>query len=148
MDSWHQMTINLINDVREHGAPTNGPFKGRPVLLLTTVGAKSGTIRTTPLVYTTDGNKWVIVASKGGSDSHPAWYLNLLANPNATIETGGETISVTATPAHGAERRRLYDQHASMFSGFLEYEKKTTREIPVLLLERSTQPGPTPPAVG
>ncbi len=144
MDSWHQMTINLINDVRTNGTPTNGPFKGRPILLLTTVGAKTGTIRTTPLVYTTDGDKWVIVASKGGSDSHPAWYLNLLANPNATIEANGETISVHATPAHGAERRRLYDQHAAAHPGFLDYEKKTSREIPVLLLGRSAQPGPTP----
>jgi len=146
MDSWHQMTINLINDVRQNGAPTDGPFKGRPVLLLTTVGAKTGTIRTTPLVYSTDGDKWVIVASKGGSDSHPAWYLNLIANPNATIETGGETVSVIATPAHGAERRRLYDQHAAMHPSFVDYEQKTSREIPVLLLERSAQPGPTPTA--
>jgi deazaflavin-dependent oxidoreductase (nitroreductase family) len=144
MDSWHQMTINLINDVRANGTPTDGPFKGRQVLLLTTVGAKSGTIRTTPLVYTTDGDKWVIVASKGGSDSHPAWYLNLLANPNATIEANGQTVSVRATPAHGAERRRLYDQHAAMHPSFNDYEKKTSREIPVLLLERTAQPGPTP----
>jgi len=146
MDSWHQMTINLINDVREHGVPTDGPFKGRKILLLTTVGAKTGTIRTTPLVYTTDGDKWVIVASKGGSDSHPAWYLNLLANPNATIEAGGETVSVTATPVHGAERRRLYDQHAAIHATFNDYEKKTSREIPVLVLARSAQPGPTPVA--
>jgi deazaflavin-dependent oxidoreductase (nitroreductase family) len=144
MDSWHQMTINLINDVRANGAPTNGPFKGRQVLLLTTVGAKTGTIRTTPLVYTTDGDKWVIVASKGGSDSHPAWYLNLLANPNATIEMGGQTVSVIATSAHGAERRRLYDQHAALHPSFNDYEKRTSREIPVLVLERTAQPGPTP----
>jgi deazaflavin-dependent oxidoreductase (nitroreductase family) len=116
------------------------------VLLLTTVGARSGTIRTTPLVYTTDGDHWVIVASKGGSDTNPAWYLNLLANPHATIEAGGTTIAVTATPEHGAERRRLYDQHAQLHPGFSDYEKKTSREIPVLVLERSTEPGPTPVA--
>jgi deazaflavin-dependent oxidoreductase (nitroreductase family) len=146
MDSWHQMTLNLINDVRQHGTPTDGPFKGRQVLLLTTIGAKTGTIRTTPLVYSTDGDKWIIVASKGGSDSHPAWYLNLLANPNATIEMNGETVSVMSTPAHGAERRRLYDQHAALHASFNEYEKRTSREIPVLVLERSAQPGPTPVA--
>jgi deazaflavin-dependent oxidoreductase (nitroreductase family) len=145
MDSWHQQTLNLINDVRTHaGAVTQGPFTGRQVLLLTTVGARTGTIRTTPLVYTTDAGKWIIVASKGGADSHPAWYLNLLANPNATIEAGGETVSVTATPAHGAERRRLYDQHAALHPSFTDYEKRTSREIPVLVLERTAQSGPTP----
>jgi len=140
------MELKLIEDVRTNGVPTDGPFKGRQVLLLTTVGAKSGTIRTTPLVYSTDAGKWVIVASKGGSDSHPAWYLNLLANPNATIEVGGETVSVTSTPVHGAERRRLYDQHAALHASFSDYEKKTSREIPVLLLERSAHNGPTPVA--
>jgi deazaflavin-dependent oxidoreductase (nitroreductase family) len=146
MDSWHQMTINLITDVRAHGAPTDGPFRGRQVLLLTTVGAKTGTIRTTPLVYSTDGDRWIIAASKGGSDSHPAWYLNLLANPSATIEAGGQTISVRATPVHGPERRRLYDQHAALHPSFTDYEKRTAREIPVLVLKRSAQRGPAPAA--
>src|SRR4051794_20104986 len=144
MDSWHQMTLNLMRDLRENGQVTQGPFAGRKVLLLTTVGARTGTARTTPLVYTTDGPHWVIVASKGGSDSHPAWYLNLLANPYATIETGGETVSVKADQAHGAERRRLYDQHAAQHPSFREYEQKTQREIPVLVLEHATEKGPTP----
>ena len=143
-DSWHQMTVSLINDVRTNGRPTTGPFKDRQILLLTTLGAKSGASRTTPLVYTTDAGKWVIIASKGGADTHPAWYLNLLANPNATIELDGQQIGVTATQVHGTERRRLYNQHAAYHGSFNEYEQKTSREIPVLLLERSAQPGPTP----
>jgi deazaflavin-dependent oxidoreductase (nitroreductase family) len=147
MSDWHDFTRNLINDIRTNlGRVTSGPFEGRQLLLLTTVGAKSGTIRTTPLVYTTDGANWVIVASKGGADTHPAWYLNLLANPHATIEVGGETIPVLATPARRDERRRLYDQHSELHASFKEYEQKTSREIPVLVLARTDQPGPTPSA--
>ena len=143
--NYHDFTRTLIIAFRANdGRVAQGPFAGRQVLLLTTVGAKSGTIRTTPVVYTTDGANWVIVGSKGGADTHPAWYLNLLANPHATIEVGGETVAILATPATGAERRRLYDQHVSVHPGFAEYERKTTREIPVLLLARTDQAGPKP----
>jgi deazaflavin-dependent oxidoreductase (nitroreductase family) len=145
MTDHNDFTTNLINSLRANrGALNDGPFKGRQVALLTTVGAKSGTIRTTPLVYTQDGSRWVIVASKGGSDTHPAWYLNLLANPHATIEVAGETIPVIATPADAVERRRLYNQHAELHPSFTEYEQKTERTIPVLILERTDQTGPKP----
>jgi deazaflavin-dependent oxidoreductase (nitroreductase family) len=145
MSDWHDFTRNLITDFRTNlGRVTSGPFEGRQVLLLTTVGAKTGTIRTTPLVYTTDGANWVIVASKGGADTHPAWYLNLLANPNATIEVAGETVPILATPARRDERRRLYDLHGDLHASFKEYELKTSREIPVLVLSRTNQPGPQP----
>lgn len=144
MTDYHDFTQALINDVRTNGRATSGFFKDKQVLLLTTVGAKSGTIRTTPLAYTSDGDHWVIVASKGGADTHPAWYLNLLSNPHATIEMSGETVPVIATPADADERRRLYDQHAELFPGFIDYEKKTSRVIPAVVLERSDEPGPTP----
>lgn len=143
--NYHDFTRNLIIAFRANGGKvTQGPFAGRQVLLLTTRGAKSGTVRTTPVVYTQDGDQWVIVGSKSGADTHPAWYHNLLANPHATIEVNGETVAVIATPATGAERRRLYDQHAELHPGFKDYEKKTSREIPAVLLARTDQPGPTP----
>ncbi len=143
--NYHDFTASLIKSFRANkGRMPDGPFKDRQVLLLTTVGAKSGTIRTTPLAYTMDGGHWVIVASKGGSDTHPAWYLNLLANPRATIEVGGDTVPVLARPTKGDERRRLYDQHAELHPGFKDYELKTSREIPAIVLERTDQAGPTP----
>lgn len=143
--NYHDFTRSLIDHFRANaGRVSVGPFSGRQVLLLTTVGARSGTIRTTPLVYSLDRGHWVIVASKGGSDMHPAWYLNLLANPRATIEVGGETVPVLAHPAEGEERRRLYDQHAALHPSFKEYELKTSREIPAIVLERTDQAGPAP----
>ena len=143
--NYHDFTRNLINAFRANGGTvTEGPFAGRQLLLLTTKGAKSGTVRTTPVVYTVDGDHWVVVGSKSGADSHPAWYLNLLANPHATIEVAGETVSVLAHAAKGDERRRLYDQHAELHPGFKEYELKTSREIPAVVLERTDQPGPKP----
>lgn len=143
--NYHDFTRNLINAFRANGGTVKeGPFAGRQVLLLTTKGAKSGTVRTTPVVYTVDGDRWVVVGSKSGADSHPAWYLNLLANPNATIEVKGETVSVIATPSTGHERRRLYDQHADLHPSFKEYELKTSREIPAVVLVRTDQAGPKP----
>ena len=88
-------------------------------------------------MYTKDGDRLLVIASKGGAPTHPAWYLNLRANPEVTVEVGPETYKAKAIAvAGGAERRRLYDQHASINPGFKDYEKKTTRVIPAVLLER------------
>ena len=131
------MTDALITDFRAHGGEvTSGPFAGRPVLLLTTTGAKSGQPRLAPVVYSRDGEQYVIVASKGGAPTHPAWYLNLLANPVVTVEVGGETFELRATATEGAERDRLYEQHAAHSPSFAEYQRRTTRIIPVVVLER------------
>ncbi len=128
---------SLIEDFRAHdGRVSTGPFAGRRVLLLTTTGAKTGQPRLAPVVYSRDGDRLVIVASKGGAPVHPAWYLNLVANPTVTVEAGGETFSARATVVEGAERDRLYAQHAAEYPGFLEYQARTTRVIPVILLER------------
>jgi deazaflavin-dependent oxidoreductase (nitroreductase family) len=122
---------------RNSGVITEGPFTGRSMLLLTTKGAKSGHSRTHPLVYTRDGDRYVVIASKGGSPTHPSWYHNLRANPEVTVEVGPETFRAKARPvARGAPRRRLYDQHATINPGFKDYEKKTDRVIPAVLLER------------
>ena len=127
----------LIEDYRTHGKATSGPFVGRPILLLTTKGAKSGLPRTKPLVYTTDGDHVVVVASKGGAPTNPAWFHNLKANPMVAVELGRERFAARANiAAPEAERRRLYDAHAKVHPGFVDYEKKTTRRIPVVTLER------------
>jgi deazaflavin-dependent oxidoreductase (nitroreductase family) len=131
------MTQALIADIRAHdGQVTRGPFIGRTVLLLTTTGAKTGLPRLAPVVYTRDGDLYVIVASKGGSPSHPAWYQNLVTNPVVSVEAGGETFEARASAVDGAERDRLYAAHAAVFPQFNEYERRTTRVIPVVLLER------------
>ncbi|HEX6548433.1 MAG TPA: nitroreductase/quinone reductase family protein [Candidatus Dormibacteraeota bacterium] len=128
----------LIDDFRKHnGQVTKGYFKGRNLLLLRTRGAKSGRENVAPLAYTPDDGRILVAASKGGHHQHPAWYFNLLADPVVSVELGGETFQARATPvASGAERRRLYDKHASDKPGFWEYEKKTSREIPIVILER------------
>lgn len=138
-NDWEAMERDLIEQVRTgDGTVTRGFFAGRQVLLLTTTGVKTGEKRTVPLVYSRDGDKVVIVASKGGSPTHPAWYHNILADPLVTVESGGETWRARATVVEDpAERRRLYDQHAQLHESFTEYEAKAQgRVIPVILLER------------
>jgi deazaflavin-dependent oxidoreductase (nitroreductase family) len=128
---------NLIKDLREHGGKaTSGPFMGRDVLILTTKGAKSGAVRDTPLVYTRDGDKYIIIASKGGAPTNPSWYHNLRAHPEVTVEVGGESFKARATVADGDEYERLYAQHAGINPAFNDYRQKTTRKIPVVILER------------
>lgn len=133
----NDFNLKIIEEFRANGGETSGPFKGRPLLLLTTTGAKSGESRTTPLVYTRDGDRVVIIASMGGAPKHPAWFLNLRANPAATIEIGTEKFAARASIAEGAERDRLYAAQAEMMPAFAEYQQKTTRQIPVVVLTRS-----------
>jgi len=127
----------VIDDFRAHdGRITRGPFTGRSLLLLTTMGAKTGTERTSPLAYSRDGDRLVVVASKGGAPTNPAWYHNLRTHPDVTVELGPETFRARATVADDAERRRLFDQHAAKMPAFADYERRTTRRIPVVVLER------------
>jgi deazaflavin-dependent oxidoreductase (nitroreductase family) len=127
----------LIDDFRAHGGEvTQGFHTGRAVLLLTTTGAKTGEPRIAPLVYTRDGDRYVIVASKGGAPAHPAWYVNVVANPVVTIEVGRDTFMARAAVVEGAERERLWAAHAAEFPYFVGYQRKTTRVIPIVLLER------------
>ena len=126
----------IIDEFRANGGETTGPFKGRRLLLLTTRGAKTGKSHTTPLVYSRDGDRVVIVASKGGAPDNPAWYHNLVANPEVTVELGTDKFQARASVAKGAERDRLYAQHASDMPAFNEYQQKTTRRIPVVILDR------------
>ena len=128
---------SIIEQFRANkGQMTSGPFTGRTLLLLTTKGAKTGAEQTSPLVYSRDGDRFVVVASKGGAPTHPAWYHNLRAHPEVTVELGGEKFRVRARVADDAERRRLYDKHAERMPAFWDYEKRTTRKIPVVVLDR------------
>ncbi len=129
------MTQTLIKDVREHGKPLSGPFLGRKVLILTTKGAKSGEERSTPLVYTWQDGHHVIVASKGGAPTHPSWYHNLKAHPIVTVETGGKKFKAHARVVDEEENERRYKFHADENPGFWDYKKKTSRKIPVIVLE-------------
>ncbi|MBI5949971.1 MAG: nitroreductase family deazaflavin-dependent oxidoreductase [Chloroflexi bacterium] len=136
MAGQNDFNLKIIEEFRANGGETFGPFKGRPLLLLTTTGAKSGETRTTPLVYSKDADRLVIIASMGGAPKHPAWFLNLSANPKVTVEVGTETYTARAATAEGAERDRLYARQAAEMPAFTEYQQKTTRRIPVVVLER------------
>jgi deazaflavin-dependent oxidoreductase (nitroreductase family) len=128
----------VIEEFRANGGVVGGPFAGRSMMLLTTTGAKSGEPRTHPLVYTTDGDRMVIIASKGGADDNPAWYHNLKTNPLVTVEVGTDTYQAAALVTEGDERKRLFDQQAAVMPGFADYERKTARVIPVVVLEPVT----------
>ena len=128
----------VIADYRANDGKPSGQFEGSPMLLLTSTGSKSGRHHTTPVVYTQDGDRLVIVASKAGAPTNPAWFHNLVANPEATVELGTDTFPVRAVVTTGEERARLYDAHAAVLPAFAEYAKKTSREIPVIALVRLT----------
>jgi deazaflavin-dependent oxidoreductase (nitroreductase family) len=127
----------LIEEFRANEGKVGGMFAGAPLLLLTTTGAKSGQQRVAPLAYTTDNGRLVVIASKGGAPTHPDWFHNLRANPEATIEVGTETFPVRAIFPEGAERQRLFDQMAAQMPNFAEYQRNTTRKLPVFVLERA-----------
>ena len=120
---------------------TGGRFVGRvgkaPILLLTTIGRRSGQPRTTPLLYLRDGEQLAIVASFGGNPTHPVWYLNLTANPEVSVQVGRDRFSAMAQTASVEERARLWPKIVELYPGYAGYQQKTTREIPIVLLERS-----------
>jgi deazaflavin-dependent oxidoreductase (nitroreductase family) len=126
----------IIEEFRANEGRVGPPFEGDSVLLLTSTGARSRERRTTPVIYLPDGDRLVIFATKAGAPENPAWYHNLRANPAATVEVGTETIEVDAVVTAGEERERLFRRQAEIHPQFLEYERKTTREIPVIALER------------
>jgi deazaflavin-dependent oxidoreductase (nitroreductase family) len=107
---------------------------GAPVLLLTTIGRKSGQRRTAPVLYLADGDRFVVVASKGGFSHHPLWYKNLQSNPSVEVELGGECKKMTAKRASDAEKRALWPRLVAMYRDFDDYQARTRREIPVVIL--------------
>jgi deazaflavin-dependent oxidoreductase (nitroreductase family) len=126
----------IIEEFRANGGKVGGYFAGVPVLLLHTTGAKSQQQRVNPLVYMTDGDRFVIAASKRGDPTNPDWYYNLVAHPLVTVEVGTEQFQARATIAAEPERTRLYDQIAAARPNYAEYQRSTTRIIPVIVLTR------------
>jgi deazaflavin-dependent oxidoreductase (nitroreductase family) len=124
----------IIEEFRANEGRVGGMFEGAPMLLLHHVGAKSGTPRVNPLMYQADDGRYVIFASKGGAPSNPDWFYNLKANPNTSIELGTEEIGVLAEEATGDERDRLFTRQKELAPQFAEYEQKTDRAIPVVIL--------------
>jgi len=127
---------SIIEEFRANAGKVGGFFTGKTLLILHTIGAKSGQEKVNPVAYTTDGERFVIIASKGGAPTNPGWYYNILANPRFSVEVGTETIQVQATVAVEPERTRLYDRMVEMMPGFADYRQKTTRVIPVIILSR------------
>jgi len=127
-----------VRAYRESGGAVGGRWKrGTSILLLTTRGSRSGEERTSPLIYRPDGDRWVIVASKGGSPQHPAWFRNIEAHPDAiSIQVGDEVIPVQATVAEGQERERLWRLMAEVWPDYDAYAQRTDRDIPVVVLSR------------
>ena len=126
----------VIDEFRSNGGKVGGQFAGAPMIIITHTGAKSGKTYTSPLVYSKDGDRFVIVASKAGAPNNPSWYHNLIAHPEVTVEIGTEKFKARVTEAKGAERDRLFAAQAKLMPQFNEYQKKTNRKIPVLVLER------------
>ena len=136
MADMREFNEKLIEEFRANDGKVSGSFANAPLILVTHTGAKTGTRRTSPLVYTRDGDRIVLIASKGGAPTHPHWYLNMTANPQVTVELPGETFEARVTEATGDERDRLYDAQAAQMPNFADYAKATDRTIPVLVLER------------
>jgi deazaflavin-dependent oxidoreductase (nitroreductase family) len=124
----------IIDEFRANEGRVGGHFEGKTLLLLHTVGAKSGKERTNPVAYVRDGDRFVIIASKGGAPTNPGWYYNLLADPNVSVEVGTENFKARAKVAAEPERGRLYGKMAEMMPAFADYQKKTKRVIPVITL--------------
>ena len=131
-DDWNR---RVVDEFRGNGGKV-AQFEGHPLLLLHHTGAKTGTERVNPLVYLPVGDDFAVFGSKAGADTNPAWYHNLRAHPDATIEVGTETLPVHARVAESAERERIWEEQKRVNPNFAEYEQKTTRPIPVVVLER------------
>ncbi len=132
LDDWNTRNIK---EFRDSGGKI-AQFGDAPVLLITHVGAKSGTRRTNPLVYLPEGETMYVFASKGGASTNPDWYHNLLANPVATVEVGTETFEVEASEVTGEERDRVYARQSELRPQFAQYQANTSRRIPVMALRR------------
>lgn len=133
-----QHNQGIVDEFRANQSKVGGQFEGVPLLLLTTTGAKTGRSYTNPMMYLRDGDRLIVFASKSGAPTNPDWFHNLVAHPNAVAEVGKERFPVRATVLEGEERDRLFDQQASRYPGFREYQQKTTRKIPVIALERTS----------
>jgi deazaflavin-dependent oxidoreductase (nitroreductase family) len=136
MSAMTEFNNKVIEEFRANGGKVAGQFAGAPMVLLTTKGAKSGKTYVHPLVYSKDGDRYVIIASFAGAPKHPSWYHNIVANPTVTLEIGNEKFQAKAKITSGEERERLYNAQAAIMPFFNDYRKKTSRQIPVVALTR------------
>ena len=134
MTDVNEFNRHNIEEFRGNHGRLGGPFDGTPVLLLHTTGAKSGQERVHPLIYLDDDGRYLLFASAGGVDSSPAWYWNLVANPDASIEVGDQHLDVHAVELSGEERDAKYAEQARRYPQYADYQRNTTRTIPVLAL--------------
>jgi deazaflavin-dependent oxidoreductase (nitroreductase family) len=132
VDDWNSM---VISEFRANGGKMSGQFEGAALLLLHTTGAKSGADRVSPVMFLADGDRLVVFATKAGADTNPDWYHNLLANPKVTVEIGAGSRDAVARIAEGEERSKYWEEQKRNWPGFADYETKTSREIPVVVLE-------------
>lgn len=128
----------LISEFRAHHGKVGGQFDGAPLLLLHTTGARSGQERVNPMMYQDDGDRLLVFASYLGSDNHPDWYHNLVAQPEVTVEVGDDLYAATTAALEGSERDEKYAEQAERYPGFAEYQEKTSRVIPVVALTRAS----------
>ncbi len=136
-DPMAEFNRKIIDEFHANGGKVGGPFAGAPMVLLHHTGAKSGKTYLTPLVYSKDGDRFVVIASKAGAPNNPDWYHNLVAHPDVTLEIGTERFKAKAVVTIGEERERLFNAQAKQMKQFDEYRKKTTRKIPVIVLTRA-----------
>ena len=141
MSEFDDMNREVVAEFRSNqgvvDTAAGGYFKGKPMLILHTTGAKTGAERANPLMYLDEGDRRFVFASKGGAPDNPDWYYNLKANPGVTVEMGTESYPATASVITGPERDRIYAEQVAAFPQFGEYEQKTTRKIPVVALDRA-----------
>lgn len=137
MPDFNDFNQKIIEEFRANGGKVGGQFEGAPLLLLHSTGAKSGQVRVNPVMYRAEGDRLVVFGSKAGGPTNPDWYHNLLANPKAVVEVGTDTFEVNGRVAEGEERERLWNRQKQEWPGFADYEQKTTRQIPVVILERA-----------
>ena len=131
---------SLIEEFRASRQAGGAPMAGRPLLLLTTTGAKSGQRRTTPMMSLHDGDRLLVIASNAGAPTHPDWYHNLVAHPQVTVEVGADTFDATAVVLEGAERARIWSDIVARYPFFADHQAKITRQIPVIALIRRDEP--------
>jgi deazaflavin-dependent oxidoreductase (nitroreductase family) len=136
MPDQHAYNRELIEAFRANRGKTDGPFAARPLLLLTTIGAKSGLPRTSPLMYIPDGDQLLVLASNYGAPKHPDWYHNLLVHPNVTVEVGSETYRATAATLVGIEREQTWARLVERSPSLAGLQTQTRRQIPLVALKR------------
>lgn len=132
----------VIEEFRAHGGKVGEEWEGTPLLLLTTIGARSGERRTTPMGYMTNGDRLIVWAANGGSPTNPDWYHNLLAHPHVTVEVGTQTFDAIAVVTADAERNRLWTQGVALYPQLAEHQAKTARQIPVIAFSRQESSRP------